>query len=196
MTDLTCTVAANSGNADETDAGTVTITRNWPGAYPTIPYAGICVAVPDIATGDTIDAASWFIWVAQSDTFNHTIYAEDTDNAGVFVAGSGTYTISSRTPTTATVSKSAANVGLGAWYEITGLAAIVQEVIDRPGWSAGNKIAMIMAFVSGAEGVRFDSFGYNNAHAPYLQISYTVGGGAAKKRKLRIGTQQGVQLGF
>ncbi len=77
----------------------------------------------------------------------------------------------------------AANVGWQAntWYTLQDVAAVVQEVIYRPGWNSGNSLALILAGTSpGAFGRKFArSFEGNPAQAARLVITYESCGSGA-----------------
>ena len=63
----------------------------------------------------------------------------------------------------------------GAAQRSTDLSAVVQEIVARPGWLAGND----MAFVITGSGTRTaDAFEDNAATAPLLHIEYTLAGGS------------------
>lgn len=55
------------------------------------------------------------------------------------------------------------------------LSPLIQEIIDRPGWTAGNSMTFVFGHVSGA-GVRWTESG--NGGAP-PQLTFTFGEGAA-----------------
>ncbi len=62
----------------------------------------------------------------------------------------------------------------GAWYTSPDLYAVVQEVVDRPDWSDGNAIALILSSDSPPEGneLRFWSYDGNAPLAGTLEITY------------------------
>ncbi len=73
------------------------------------------------------------------------IYGEDTDNSTAFT--STAYDVSNRTKTSASVAWSppgwtAPNAGPN--QQTPDLTAIIQEIIDRPGWNSGNTLAIII----------------------------------------------------
>ena len=102
------------------------------------------VAVP---AGATITGA-WVQFtadVATSGTGNLTVAGQAADNASTFQAVASN--ITSRTPTTATVGwvplawKKAA---IGAEQRTPDLAAVVQEIVGRPGWARGNAVVLVL----------------------------------------------------
>ncbi len=100
----------------------------------------------------------------------------DVDNAPQW---SGNYAVSNATKTTASVTWEPAdwnNVGEAGTDERIDISAIVQEILDRPGWSNGNSMAFSVAYVSGA-GIRTAEAGNNSNPSPQLQISWTGAGG-------------------
>lgn len=109
-------------------------------------YAGMRFVVPDIATGDTVIEAWLRIRVTGSGTDEPLvdIYAQDTDNAATFTTTNND--ISGRTATTAVVRWDVADLGSGtnSPFNTPSLVSVVQEIIDRPGWSPGNGMALII----------------------------------------------------
>src|SRR5690606_2344419 len=105
-----------------------------------------------------------------------TIRGEASDSAGAFTAQVGD--VSSRPVTSASVGWSAPPwpvVGeAGAAQRTPDLAAIVQEVIDRPGWVTGNPLAII---VTGSGRRTAEAFDGVPSLAPRLHVEYTLGGG-------------------
>ena len=75
-----------------------------------------------------------------------SIQAENTDNATTFVNTNGN--VSTRPRTAASVAWSPpawTSVGdAGAGQRTSDLAAVIQEIVSRPGWSSGNSLALIV----------------------------------------------------
>lgn len=106
------------------------------------------------------------------DTTAVTFFAQASDNAPAFT--SATYNVSSRT-------KSAASVAwnnIPAWSTLNekhlspNLASIVQEVVNRSGWTAGNSMVFIITGTGTRTAKAYD--GYPTS-APLLQITYSTG---------------------
>ena len=102
-----------------------------------------------------------------------TIRGQSADNPGTFTYSD--FNVSSRSTTSASVSWS----NIPAWttgqtYQSPDLAAVVQEIVDRPGWSGGNS----MVFTITGSGSR-SAFSYegSSSSAPRLTVNYVVGGG-------------------
>ncbi|HHG85790.1 MAG TPA: PKD domain-containing protein, partial [Bacteroidetes bacterium] len=96
---------------------------------------------------------------------------EDTDNATTFTAGNGN--ISVRTPTTAHVAWN----NVPAWsnnqfYAAPDLAAIVEEIVNRPGWQVGNALAFIFSGNDGHRNANSRETGF--LRAPLLTVQYTL----------------------
>jgi len=103
-------------------------------------------------------------------TTSITIYGEDVDNPVAF--STSTDDITDRTPTTATESWtmaywSAADVT----YKSPDISEIVQEIVNRSGWSSGNDINIITTQTSGNRGAR--SYNNSSSNAPKLTVKYT-----------------------
>lgn len=153
------------------------------------------VTVPQ---GSTIDYAYFQPYCHDTfrDTGVFTINGEDADDAATFTTANNN--ISGRTATTATVAVNVTNLitGSAGFYTLADVKTIVQEIVDRAGWASGNAIVMRWYGITSGD---FNVRAYDNSasEGAKLVIGYTAAAsGAAKKRKLRIGTQQGVQLGF
>ena len=99
-----------------------------------------------------------------------TINGEDVDNAATFTSTPGN--ISSRTLTTASVAWSPPNwtaVGeAGLNQRTSNIASVIQEIVNRPGWSSGNSMALI---ISGSGERTAESF--NGSFAPQLHLEFT-----------------------
>jgi hypothetical protein len=61
----------------------------------------------------------------------------------------------------------------GVWYDSPDIADIVQEIIHRPGWSAGNSLAILYGTWWARDGYRnFSSYEHGSGYAPKLEITY------------------------
>ncbi len=100
------------------------------------------VAIPQ---GATINSAYIEFETDETDsgTANLVIYGEDNDTSNQFANNSGN--ISSRTPTSASV-----NWNPSAWNSVNELhqtpdiGSIIKEIVDRPGWSSGNNLVIMI----------------------------------------------------
>ena len=110
-----------------------------------------------------------------SETTSLTIQAQASDNASNF--GTATGNISKRARTNAAVSWN-----VNAWSTKSekkttpNLATVVQEVIDRPGWTSGNRMTFI---ISGTGRRVAESYNGESANAPLLRIEWGDSGGSA-----------------
>ncbi len=98
-----------------------------------------------------------------------TFHGQAVDNAATF--GSADHDISTRTMTSAAVQWQ----GVPGWtqvhatYRSPDLSPIIQEVVDRVGWSAGNALALIITGSGKREAVSYDG---DPDLAPKLHIEY------------------------
>jgi len=106
-----------------------------------------------------------------SQTTTVTIYGEASDNAAPFDDWTP-YDLSNRTMTNASVDWNIpAWDQMGAQHQSPDIKAIVQEIVNRPGWSAGSS----MVFSLGGSGRRVaTSYDGDPAAAPVLHITYTT----------------------
>lgn len=106
-----------------------------------------------------------------SGTTNLTFSGQDIDNAPTFSTSSNN--ISSRTPTSNTVPWN----NLAAWNAVDqkqqtpDLSLIIQEIVDRGGWTSGNSLVIL---VEGSGERTAESYDGENANAPLLLIDYST----------------------
>ncbi|MEW6999328.1 PKD domain-containing protein, partial [Colwelliaceae bacterium BS250] len=125
-----------------------------------IPQGAIIVSASLEFTVDEIDTA----------TTNVSIRAQTADNAATFVATTNNVTNRSLTNASSSWNIAAWNT-VGDVKQSTDISALVQEVINRNGWSAGN--AMIFV-VSGSGSRTAKSYDGDASAAPLLRIEYEL----------------------
>ncbi len=131
------------------------------------------IAVPQ---GATITKAyiQFTVDETSSVTTNLSIRGHDTNDAAVFT--SATNNVSNRATTTASVTWSPSSwnsVGASGTNERTPeMKAIVQEIVNRSGWSPGNDMAMI---ISGTGERIAEAYEGVSGSAALLHLEYTVG---------------------
>ena len=100
-----------------------------------------------------------------------TIQGQDADNAATFVATNGN--ISSRPTTTAAVSWSPLpwlTKGVaGPDQQTPDIIAVIQEIVNRPGWASGNSLVLI---ISGTGERTAESYDGTPLGAPLLHVEY------------------------
>jgi hypothetical protein len=105
----------------------------------------------------------------QSEATASTIRAQAVDNAPPFSTASNN--VAGRTTTAASAGWTPlpwATVGVaGPDQRATGLAAVIQEVVDRPGWQPGNALALLFA---GSGRRTAESFDGSSSGAPLLHV--------------------------
>lgn len=183
MASITTQVAASADDAQELSAGTVDTSGNALNASSANQYIGLAfssASFPDlknaVITGAYLDM---YLTSSDNDTPNLTIYGEATDYASSFSGAINE--ISSRTKTTAGITWSGSNIGTG-WKTSPDIAAVIQEVIDRPGWSSSLGIVIIVKGNSGASYFRTRSYDGNSSQAAKLTIEYEAAGQPAIAR--------------
>jgi len=91
----------------------------------------------------------------------------------------GNYAVTNATKTSASVTwnpNNWNNVGQAGADERVDITPLVQEIVNRAGWTDGNAMAFSIAYVSGS-GTRTAESGSSSNPAPQLQINWTVSGG-------------------
>jgi hypothetical protein len=99
------------------------------------------------------------------------IYGEASANSAAF----STTSIPSKRP--ATVSKvnysSDANWQTGRWYMLSDISPVIQEIVSRSDWNAGNSLSIILKGTVGTYGRKFVySIDGNKGYAPRLSVVY------------------------
>ena len=106
-------------------------------------------------------------------TTSLSIVGEAADNAATF--SSATFNISSRTSTAASVAWAPPDWNTisdaGVDQRTPNLAPVIQEIIDRSGWSADNSLVLI---VTGSGERTAESYNGESANAPLLHIDYEI----------------------
>ena len=105
---------------------------------------------------------------SHSGATNLTFQAEDVDDAASL--GSSNFDISGRIRTTASVAwNSVPSWSSNSNYQTPDLSSVIQEVVDRGGWSSGNDMVII---VSGTGKRVAESYNGESANAPLLHVDY------------------------
>jgi hypothetical protein len=161
-------------DAEETAAGAVRLNRknlelgeSASGAQT----VGLRFRSVDVPQGATIVNAyiQFFASKTQSGPAAFTFHGEATDNAAIFGPGAGN--VSSRSKTAASVAWNNVpawdTVGQAQWSP--NLAPVVQEIVSRSGWQAGNNLAV---FITGQGTRTARSYDGDPNAAPCLTIEY------------------------
>ena len=112
------------------------------------------------------------------------IYAEDADNPGAIEGGTELFT---RTKTTAFVNWTAVDNPPG-FSDSPGIKTVIQEVIDRGGWSSGNALVIITDNTGSTALFMSDDYQASPADAVKLVIIFTAGGTPAlRSQRLKSG---------
>ena len=131
----------------------------------------------NIPQGATITSAKLSVFLDSiTGTFSSSIRGIDEDNTATWAAASRP---SQRTKTSATITANSANWnnwGAGNWIDIS-ITSVIQEIIDRGGWSANNALAVVIEGAgSGSNYVAMRAYEYtDNTYGAKLEIVYTTG---------------------
>jgi hypothetical protein len=142
------------------DASTVqTVGMRWGGV--TIPPGAVITA-------------AWVQFVskeAQSGAASLTIQGQAADNAGAFGSAAGDVSNRPRTAAAASWAPVAWAVGdSGANQRTPDLKTVVQEIVNRPGWTSGGALAIVITGTGRRTAWAYDG---NAAAAPLLHVEYT-----------------------
>lgn len=189
MTSFSTSIAASSDDAREDSVGSVTLNANTLSTSGGGSWLGLRFTNVTIPQGATITSAYQTVYVHSNDDPNLDIYGEATDDAATFTTSSKN--ITNRSLTTAKVNWSATDIGTGS-KDTPELKTIIQEIIDRAGWSSGNDIVLIWDSLGGSA-VIFRSYDYGS-DIPSITIEYTEpasGGANPKTARIRLTTKVG-----
>src|SRR5262245_44472243 len=171
-------VAASADDAEENASGTVSIVGSdlelgWDGNAQTLGMRFAGLAIPD-------DASILEAWIqfetdeASTTAVTVTFQAQAADSAPSF--STSTDDLSSRpraTPTVAWTPPGWTTVGsAGPEQRSPDLSALVQAVVDRPGWSSGNALVIFVIGDSGTGRRIARSWNSDPADAPLLHVVY------------------------
>jgi hypothetical protein len=177
-------VAASTDDAEESATGVMDLTSTDlemvfdNGSNQTVGMRFTAVTVP---RGAAITSAYVQFQVDETDgpaATSLSIWGEAVDNAATFTTA--TRNISTRNRTSAAVSWTpptwpTADIA-GPNQRTPNLAALVQEIVNRPGWQSGNALVLIITGTGERVAEAFDGV---PAAAPLLRVDYNVGGGSA-----------------
>ena len=174
---------ASNEDGNETSAGNVQIVSSTFNTDQTGEWQAARFAIPNPSTGLKSGATINTSYItanyatATLDEPDIIIYGEDVQNPGVYVAGTGTYTISGRTKTTATVDWASTDLGAPGDFNSPSLNSIVSELIASYDYEAGGYMAFLWTSKNGtstrdAETTMYD--GSTNL-CWRLHIEYTAG---------------------
>ena len=172
-------VDSSSDDAEENESGKVSLNSSdlelvlYHGAAQTVGIRFNGLAIPQDAT-----ILSAYVQFTVDETSGGgtilNIRGEAADNAGTFVGVSGN--ISSRPTTTASevwLPPAWTTVGeAGIDQQTVDIAAVIQEIVSRSGWSIGNSLALI---ITGSGDRVAASFNGDQAAAPRLHIVFSQG---------------------
>jgi PKD repeat protein len=175
-------VAAGSDDAEERASGSMLVASSdlelvFDGSDQTVGMRFNGMTIPPGAT--TTNAHVQFtVDESHSVATSLTLQGEATDDAETFTTSGRN--ISSRSKTASSVSWSPApwtTVGeAGPDQRTPNIASLIQEIVNRPGWSSGNSLVII---VSGTGHRTAESYNGVPGAAPLLHVEYTVGSNTA-----------------
>ncbi len=149
----------------------------------------------NIPQGATITKAfiRFLVDEESSGTTSLIIHGQATDNAPTFTTVNAN--ISSRSQTNAAVDWAPASwdvIGVFRGPEQTpNIASIIQEIVNRSGWSSGNSLALM---ISGSGQRIAESFDGDSAGAPVLHVGYSLGTGNNQAPVVDAGSEQTITL--
>jgi hypothetical protein len=186
VTTLEVRVADKKDDAEESESGSMHLSSSdlnlgYDRGNETV---GVRFTAVDIPQGATVLNADLQFQVADtsSEATSLTLQGEDIDDAPQFAGKPGN--ISSRARTAAGVTWSPPpwdTIGAADVDQRTpDLSSIVQEIVNRPDWSSGNAMVIIITGTGTGTGTRMaESYNGDPAGAPLLHVEFTTGGATA-----------------
>ncbi|MEL6534599.1 MAG: Ig-like domain-containing protein [Bacteroidota bacterium] len=140
----------------------------------------------NLPQGATINSANLQFTTDEtnSGTTNLTIRAHDTNAPSAF--SSSTNNLSNRALTSASVNWSPGSwSSVGQKHTTPNLASVIQELVDRSGWTSSSNVALI---ISGTGERTAEAYEGSSGNAALLTVNYTVGGGGGTPPCLGAGS--------
>lgn len=166
---FTLSVEAGGDDGYETADGTVTTSAGYSdlsnGATASVIFRNVNVFAGATITGAYLNVSPY---LTTADSPNLTIRGEY-DPADLTTTS---YSLSSRTKTTASVTWSAADIGTGS-KTTPDISAIIQEIVDTAGWGAGDNLAL--HFIDNNTGGALTIAAYENGvfDSPQLVVEWS-----------------------
>ena len=161
-------VSATENDAYEYYGNTVTNSYLWAYNQGNL-YTGARFTGVNIPQGATITSAKLDFYNSFYTGNYATLAGEAVDDSSAFVAGSAP-DLSTRPLTSATLTWNFA----GTTPEEKDVTSIIQEIVNRTGWSSGNSLSLLEYNGSGLR--RFESYDTNASKAPKITVDYNVPG--------------------
>ena len=104
------------------------------------------------------------------------IYAEAVDNSTQFNNNTGSF--QNRISTSAQVDWDPPSWSDNTWYSSVDISSVIQEIVNRPGWSTNNAISIMIKDDGSTAGIHknIDQYGGSSVSAHKLDVSYSNGG--------------------
>jgi hypothetical protein len=139
---------------------------------------GVRFTSVNIPQGSTITSANIQLYIVSGsyDDINCVIYGNDVDNAQDFSDNPHIISEADRSRTSASVSW--VQDSLGTTWKEKSVTNIIQEIVNRSGWSSGN--ALVLLFIANTDvskALRAKSYEGSTTQCPKLYIEWTSGGG-------------------
>jgi type IV pilus assembly protein PilY1 len=141
----------------------------------------------DVPQGAKIDSATIDVNAYGSATSGNpqvAINGEAADDSASFTGSNGE--LSSRTLTTASALWDVPDFVTGNWYTTVDLKDVVQEIVNRSGWSSGNSMSFVFGTDVGKKDRQAVSYDTNPNQSPRLSITYEASGSTAKTVRERL----------
>lgn len=135
----------------------------------------------------TITSAKLTFEVDESASGSSSMYIQADANPAPAILSSNRYNLSSRSKTVETVNwNSVASPAVNEKISTPDVSPIVQELVNKTGWSSGNDMVFLFSRKSGNGRRTYESYNGEAVAAPSLTVSYRVTGAAASSGSAQI----------
>jgi hypothetical protein len=173
MTALSLSISASDNDAEQAMVGgAVTLNGAVINCTDGTTRGGFRFTNVTIAQGATINSATLEVVCvdAANDSPMCDIWGQNSDDAAAFTTDASN--ISSRPATSAYTNWTANDIGTAA-VQSPDIAAVIQEIVDRPGWASGNAIVIV---VQGLMGTGFQVHAYDGVPANAVKLNVDFSG--------------------
>ncbi len=135
----------------------------------------------------TVTSAKLTFEVDESPSGSSSMFIQADSNPSPAVLTSNGYNLSTRSRTSARVDwNSVPSAAVNEKVTSPDVSPIVQEIVDKSGWSSGNDMVFLFTRKSGTGTRKYESYNGEAVNAPSLVVSYRVTGAAASSGSAQI----------
>ena len=163
-----------SGDDGTWYSSSISITGNLVIALNSGWHRSVWLRFPNVAipTGAIIHSATITFKAAASNSANTAVFDVYFNDENDAVAPTTAASANGKTKTDATVNWNLGNWSSGQLYSSPDLKALIQEVVDRPGWASGNAMMALLIDTESADYRQAISYDTDPDNAALLEVEY------------------------